>query len=178
MDGPRLVDAIDDRESIPERPVLESAPMQHRRAFRQLAANLALVAALFGGLFLGAGNMVMLHLDPSFAAVLHGGHGADEHSGHEHAAHEPEQLPAEALACGDGLPAAAARADAGDGLPVLPAHCLFCLDGITPQPVDPATAADSTPARPSLPAAPATLRATLVARHHPARPRDPPATLA
>lgn len=152
--------------------------MQHRRAFRRLAANLALMAALFGGLFLGAGNMVMLQLDPSFAAVLHAGHGADDHSGHGQSGDEPEQPPADALACGDGLPATdSGHADANDPLPVLPAHCLFCLDGITPQPVDPPAAPETTPARPSLPAPPATVQATLIARHHPASPRAPPATL-
>ena len=145
--------------------------MQHRRAFRQLAANLALVAALFGGLFLGAGNMVMLQLDPSFAAVLHGDHGPDDHVGHDH-----EDPAVDALACGDGLEAATTgHSNASAPLPVLPAHCLFCLDGITPQPVDPAPGPETTPARPALPAAPATLRATLITRHHPVRPRGPPA---
>lgn len=145
--------------------------MQHRRAFRQLAANLALLAALFGGLFLGAGNMVMLQLDPSFAKVLHGGHGPDDPAGHDH-----EDPAVDALACGDGLQAVGNdQPDATGPLPVLPAHCLFCLDGITPQPADPAAAPETTPARMALPAAPATLQATLIARHHPARPRDPPA---
>jgi len=145
--------------------------MQHRRAFRQLAANLALVAALFGGLFLGTGNMVMLQLDPSFAAVLHGAHGPDDPAGHDHEAEADD-----ALACGDGLQAAGNdQPDATGPLPMLPAHCLFCLDGITPQPVDPVAEPETKPTRPSLPAAPATLRATLVARHHPARPRGPPA---
>ncbi|MDZ7825300.1 MAG: Plug domain-containing protein [Gammaproteobacteria bacterium] len=96
--------------------------MQHRRAFRQLAANLALLAALFGGLFLGAGNMVMLQLDPSFAKVLHGGHGPDDPAGHDH-----EDPAVDALACGDGLagrrrPAGCHRSPAGasGALSVLP----------------------------------------------------------
>lgn len=146
--------------------------MNHCRAFRQLAANLALVAALFGGLFLGAGNMVMLKLDPSFAAVLHGGHGLDDAHGHDH-----EDPAVDALACGDGLAATRdGRTDATGPLPMLPAHCLFCLDGITPQPVNPAAAPETIPVCPSLPSPPATLRSMLAARHHPARPRDPPAT--
>lgn len=103
---------------------------------RSLAASLALLATLFGGLFYGAGNMLMLATVPGFASVLHGDPGDHRH---DHAS-GPR---VDRLACGEGVGAAAVPPTASaDHEPLgIPAHCMFCLDGVSPAPVDLAAAA-------------------------------------
>ncbi|MEE4299057.1 MAG: hypothetical protein V2J24_06415 [Pseudomonadales bacterium] len=114
--------------------------MKTRRLLQTLP--IALFAILFGGVGFGTGNMLQLVLDPEGAAEAHE-HGAREAAGHGDFA----------MVCGDGAGAvvAAPPSEADAPLPLPPEHCLFCLDGIAPQPVP---QGDSTPPdhpRPALP---------------------------
>lgn len=78
---------------------------------RRLQLILAFAAVLFGGALLGVGNMLAL---PSVPAD-----GAESHHGHHGATTDVAALPAYLT---------------------LPAHCLFCIDGVVPQPVQLSTA--------------------------------------
>jgi len=69
--------------------------------------TLALAATLFAGVLIGVGNMIHLAVtEPAAADHAHHGH---------HAAAEPSDTLATIL--------------------TLPAHCLFCIDGMVPAPV-------------------------------------------
>lgn len=167
--------------------------MHCSRTFMQFGQQLALWAALFGGLFLGAGNMLMLHVDPAAAHRLHTEHGAAapgiaDRSRSAAVAHDPAL---EALICGDGLaaanawPASEVALDHGYltqptriATPWLPAHCLFCLDGIVPQPVALLTAPSSPADTPAAPATVRTIAVELPSRRYSTQPRAPPASMA
>jgi hypothetical protein len=156
--------------------------MRRSRRLHRFAAGLALTAAVFGGLVLGAGNMLQLYLDPAAAASLHGAHGTsapgehDRHAGH--GMHPTVAADVPSYDCGPHAHAAAPEpvAEAAPpAVPTLPAHCLFCLDGIVPQPVvlaglDEGPAVLPPPAPPVQPALDAPVRYT--DRAH--RPRGPP----
>jgi hypothetical protein len=147
--------------------------MHRAHPARSLAASLALLATLFGGLFYGAGNMLMLATSPGFASVLHGDHGGHEgHGEHDHGA-------VDALVCGDGVGPAtrAAPAPDADGPLGIPAHCVFCLDGTAPTPVE-VVAAAADPLCPEAPRLrPNPAPAASVAVHEPRQPRAPPVRL-
>ena len=118
---------------------------------QEFAGTLALCLALFGGLGLGIGNAVQLLSD---GEVFHGGahHGAATHSEeagqhhapHHHAGHRPapdaeHQPEVDAgdaddphAKCGDGAASVTSEQVAEHGVDPLPAHCFFCLDGVTP----------------------------------------------
>ncbi|MEE4360586.1 MAG: hypothetical protein V2I63_03580, partial [Pseudomonadales bacterium] len=144
----------------------------------RFAAGLALTAAVFGGLVLGAGNMLQLYLDPAAAASLHGAHGVETHG--EHAGHGAQRpVTAEALSydCGPHAPEPVPEA-APPAVPTLPAHCLFCLDGIVPQPVVLAIpVADGVATLAPVPPVHRTLDAPIPRADRAHRPRGPPAHL-
>ena len=170
---------------------------------RALAARLALLATLFGGLFYGAGNMLVLATVPGFASVLHGDHvgdhgaAADVHDcvgdygsvhrtadaprrdpgDHRHD-HHPG-APVDGLGCGegDGIAKAPPTDTADHELLGIPAHCMFCLDGVVPAPVDLAVATFETerPLTPHLQCEPAPAAAAPV--HDPRQSRGPPLRL-
>jgi hypothetical protein len=159
--------------------------MYRSRRLHRFAAGLALTAAVFGGLVLGAGNMLQLYLDPAAAASLHGTHGAPAHGEHDrhagHGMHPAVAAEPSSYDCGPhGHAAAPEPVPEADPptVPTLPAHCLFCLDGIVPQPVvlagvDEGPAVLPPPAPPVHPAFDAPVRDT--DRAH--RPRGPPLPL-
>lgn len=159
--------------------------MHRARRLHRFAAGLALTAAVFGGLVLGAGNMLQLYLDPAAAASLHGAHGVEASGEHDrpagHGMHATAAADAPAHDCGPQARAAAPEpvAEAAPPtVPTLPAHCLFCLDGIVPQPVvlsglDEGPAVLPPPPPPIQPALDAPVRDT--DRAH--RPRGPPLPL-
>lgn len=154
--------------------------MRRSRRLHRFTAGLALTAAVFGGLVLGAGNMLQLYLDPAGAASLHGTHGAHAHGEHDrhagHGMHRPVAAEPSSYDCGPHTRATASEPEAAPpAVPTLPAHCLFCLDGIVPQPVvlagvDEGHAVLPPAAPPVHPALDAPVRYT--ARAH--RPRGPP----
>lgn len=93
--------------------------MHVHRAMRELASTLMLCAALFGGLGFGIGNAVQMS---SGGAPYHGG-----------AVTHAESADPASLDCLDGHAALASHAHDAP----LPAHCFFCLDGVSPAPLAP-----------------------------------------
>lgn len=176
---------------------LDSPPMLPR-AFHRLGHALALTATLFGGLVLGTGNMLALQLEPGIAADLHRLHGMGSMPGMAHerapmhdmasmhasmrvapAAHDAASMHgmhhAHAGAAPQQMPPPTGHMVASGPLPDLPAHCMFCIDGIAPQPVELILLPPPRGAlRPPMLRAAATLDAPRTARRDAFHLRDPP----
>ena len=136
------------------------------RRLRSLAETLALFAALFGGLAYGTGNMLQLALDPAGAMRAHGGAGAagaDDFALICAGAHGEHARPGKAPRAPE---------------PLLPAHCLFCLDGIAPQPVELLIDATGTALAPVRPRADRVVAAPRCSQRRYAGARGPPPALA